>query len=124
MANIIVEYLQTLTKWGSNTFFSIVLTLVIIGISLPFTYIGFAIRKAIEYRIKKYQCYAIKKYTRRALVGIILLFIAVTILFFVVNELIFFGVTVIAIAMIILGLLGFKLTFGLEEMIESWIDDI
>ncbi|GAB2809153.1 hypothetical protein [Ferruginibacter profundus] len=124
MANFMALYLQSFAKWGTNTIYSIILALVVIGITLPFTYIGFAIRRAIEFRIKKYQGYAIKKYTIHALVGAVLLAALGTILFLVANTQAFFTISCIVIAMLVLGLFGFKLTFGVEEMIEGWIDDL
>lgn len=118
------KILQELSDWGLNTFLSVLFTLVIIGLFLPFTYIGFTIGKAIKYRIKKYQGYDIKKYEKRAIFGLIILVIAEIIFYIFMSNLIFTGITMLMSTLIILGLFGIKITFDFEELLFSWVDDI
>lgn len=124
MENYFSQLLHEFSNWGISTFFSILLSIIIIAISLPFTYIGYSIRKATEFRIKKYQGYLVKKLTIHAFVSSAILLLLETILYLVLGETFFYSITFILIILIIVGLLGFKLTFDIEEMIDGWIEGL
>jgi hypothetical protein len=121
LLNIFDKFIHNLTNWGISQLFSIIFTFIIIGISLPFTYVGYSIRRVIEYKIKRFQGFAIRKYTTHAVVCVIFLLSLEIILYFTLNQSKFFSISFIFSLMVIIGLMGVKLTFSLEEMIDNWI---
>jgi len=118
------DFLHSLTNWGVGTVLSVVITLIFIIVSLPFTYIGYSIRNAIWLHMKKYEGYAVKKYTRHAIISAFILLAIEIILFFVLNISKFYSISFILACMVILGLMGVKFTFSLEKMIEDMIEGI
>ena len=124
LLNFFSNLFHDFSNWGIGQILSIVLTLIIIVISMPFTYIGYSIRRVVEFRIKKYEGFAIKKYTIHAIISTLMLLAIEVVLFFVLSTSKFYSISFILSCMVILGLMGVKLTFSLEEMIDGWIDDI
>lgn len=123
LLNIFTEYFHKLTNWGINQVLSIILTFIIIGLSLPFTYVGYSISKAIGFRLKRFKGFAVKKYTVHAIFSTIFLTTIEIVLFLTLNNEKFFAISLILSSMVLLGLMGVKLTFSLEELIDGWIDD-
>jgi hypothetical protein len=124
LLNIFSEYFNKFTDWGISQVLAIILSIIIIGLSLPFTYVGYSIRKAIGLRIKRFKGFAVKKYTVHAIISTVFLLILEVVLFFTLNVEIFNSISFILSLMVLLGLMGVKLTFSLEEMIDGWVDDM
>jgi hypothetical protein len=124
IGNIFHDFFHDFTNWGIGQFFSIVVSVIIIVFSMPFTYIGGSIRRVVVFRFKGYEGYAIRKYTINAIMCVAFLLIIEVVLFFVLNISKFYSITYVIALMIILGLMGLKLTFGMEEMFDVWIDDV
>jgi len=124
LANNFSELFREFTNWGVGQILSILFTLTFIVISMPFTYVGYSMRKSVELRIKKYKGYAIKKYTLHAIISTVFLLVLEIVLFFTLNGEKFLSISSIFSLMVLLGLMGVKLTFSIEEMIDGWIGDI
>lgn len=110
------------TNWGVGQLLSIIISLLIIVFSLPFTYVGYCINRAIWFRIKKYQGYLVKKYIIHAFISTILLLIIELILYFVLSISMFYSISFIISCIVFLGLMGVKLTFSFEKMIEGMFE--
>lgn len=122
--NIFSNLWEQFSNWGVGQFFSIIVSLLIIGFSLPFTYVGYSARQAIIFSIKKYDGYGVRKMRRHAIFSSALLIVLETILYFTLDISKFFGLSFLLSMVTILGLLGVKLTFDVESMIDSWIVDV
>jgi len=118
MGNFITELFNEFTKWGIDKILSILISLAIIAICLPFTYIGYSMRKAIEIRFKKYKGYNIRKYEKHVFISVLILLVLELVLYFVVSKVIFLAISILIAFLIILGLLGFKVTFDLEKLFD------
>jgi|WetSurMetagenome_2_1015567.scaffolds.fasta_scaffold133249_2 hypothetical protein len=124
LANIFSELFREFTNWGVGQILSILISLAVIALCLPFTYIGFSIRKAVEIRYKKYQGYNIRKFEKRAIAGLVILTMIEIILYFILSETLFTAITFIISLLLILGLFGIKITFNLEELLFGWLDKL
>lgn len=123
LLNIFSNLWERFSNWGVGQVYSIIISLLIIGASLPFTYVGYSVRKAITYSIKKYEGYGVRKIRIHAIVSSGLLIVLETILYLTLDISKFYGVSLLLGMMIFLGLLGIKLTFDLEGLIDSWFED-
>lgn len=90
---------------------------------MPFTYIGYSIRKSVELRIKQYKGFGVKKYTTHAIISLIFLIVIEVLLYILLDNSRFYGVSFIFCMMILLGLFGIKLTFDLEGFITGIFDN-
>ncbi len=118
MENFIKELIKEFANWGISSFLSVIISLGIVAICLPFTYIGYSLRKAIEIRLKKYNGYNIRKYEKHFFFGLLLLLILLLLLYFLASNTIFLGISILISFLIILGLLGLKITFDLEQLFD------
>ena len=118
MENFIAELFNEFSNWGISSILSILISLVIVTICLPFIYIGYSLRKAIEYRFKKYKGYNIRKYEKHFIISLLLLLILLFLLFFLASSVIFLGFSLLLSFLIIIGLMGFKVTFDLEQLFD------
>lgn len=118
MENFLTDLFNNFSNWGINTILSILISLVIVAICLPFTYIGYSLRKAIEIRLKKYKGYNIRKYEKHFFISLFVLLILLLLLFFLASEEIFLAISILISFFIILGLLGIKITFDIEELFD------
>ncbi len=118
MGNFITELFKEFANWGISSIVSILISLVIVAICLPFTYIGYSLRKAIEIRFKKYKGYNIHKYEKHFFFSLLLLLILLLLLYFLASNTIFLGISILISFLIILGLLGLKITFDLEQLFD------
>lgn len=118
MENFIPELFNEFSNWGINLILSILISLVIVAICLPFTYIGYSLRKAIEIRLKKYKGYNIRKYEKHFFFSLLLLLVLLLLLYFLASNVIFLAISILISFLIILGLLGLKVTFDLEQLFD------
>jgi hypothetical protein len=118
MEDYLSHIAQEFRNWGFNSVVSILFSVGFIVLSLPFTYVGYSFRKAIEFRVKKYQGYDIKKHQRHFLIGFIILIGVEAVFYLLFSQLIFLSVTILLSFLLIIGALGLKITIDLEELFE------
>ena len=65
--NIISNLWERFFDWGVGHFFSIIISIFFILLSLTFTYVGYSISQAIKFSINKFDGYKVRKMKRHGL---------------------------------------------------------